>query len=246
MQIYVINQSTKVSAAEAALMVTACNHQVVADLSPAWSKLPIPVMLLSSAATVPAGSYAISILDNPDQPDALGYHSEQGDIVYGKIFVDPVLSNGGVVLYDAKNPQNVSVSSVLSHEVCELIVDRYCNLWADGPALPQGSSYAYEVADPVEGDSYAINLGTAEAPSMVSVSNFVTPHWFDEQATAGQYFDRLHKLNAPFTMTPGGYLVVRNAPGSEQQVFGETLPAAWRVAVKKANVASRLNKRKVK
>jgi hypothetical protein len=239
-QICVINQSTRVSDSDVSLMCRACTQQVFQDLAPAWSRSGIPVVLWPAASPVPAGSFGMLVLDTPDVQGALGYHDENGDLPAGKIFVGPVLDNGGVVLYDAKNPENVSVASVLSHEVCELIIDRYVNAWADGPVLPQGQSYALEVADPVEGDSYAVHLSATE---IVSVSNFVTPHWFDAQATAGQYFDKLKKLSAPFTMTPGGYMIVRNAPGSEQQVLGEKAPPAWRQDLRAQNARSRLTRR---
>jgi len=132
-------------------------------------------------------------------------------------------------LYDAQNPQNVSVSSVLSHEILEMVGDPYANFWCDGPVTPQGNHYALELCDPVQQDSYAINISTdATKPSWVSVSNFILPTWFDP---AGKNpddfpFDYLHKLTAPFSMSKGGYLIVLQA-GQSSQIFGEHMPQ-WR------------------
>ena len=103
-----------------------------------------------------------------DQPQGvLGFHTEdQGGKLWGVVAAKPELDNGAQV-----TTGDWSVSSVLSHEVLEMFVDPNCNLWAnDG----KGSAYSFEVCDPVEAPSYAVNG--------VSVSNFVTPSWFDPLA----------------------------------------------------------------
>ncbi|MCC3773273.1 hypothetical protein [Streptomyces sp. UNOB3_S3] len=110
-------------------------------------------------------SSLLHILDHPDQADALGWHTEsEGDVIFGRVFAAPVLDNGGQVL---NGP--LTVSSVLSHEVLETLCDSHVNLWASNG---NGESVALEVADPVESDSYEVNVsGTGP----VTVSNFVTP-----------------------------------------------------------------------
>lgn len=181
---------------------------------------------------IPAHAWVVNMLDNPTQAGALGYHSEDDDTVDAFIFAQPVLSTAGVVLYDPHNPQNVSVSSVLSHEVVEMIGDVYASFWCDGPAIQtQGQTYteyALELCDPVEGDSYAITVnGTT-----VSVSNFVLPAWFDKEGGPQDApFDYLHKLTTPFSMTSGGYLILRQS-GNYQQVFGDKVSAAKQLEVK--------------
>jgi hypothetical protein len=112
-----------------------------------------------------------------------------------------------------------SVSSVLSHEVLEMFVDPNCNLWAnDG----QGSAYSFEVCDPVEAPTYTVDG--------VSVSNFVTPSWFDPQAATTAQLDKLRQLTTPFSILQGGYVVYETA-GKEQQKFGEKFPD-WRKQMK--------------
>jgi hypothetical protein len=180
-------------------------------------------------------------MDDSTQAGALGYHSEDNDLIDAFIFAKPVLDNKGVVLHDPTNNQNVSVASVLSHEVCEMFGDPFANFWADGPALAQGSSYALELCDAVEGDSYDIKLTCGD---LVSVSNFILPQWFNAQGTAKDApFDYLGKLSKPFTMTPGGYMIVRNGPGTEQQIFGAHMPD-WKVSQKKSVFARNQMKRK--
>jgi hypothetical protein len=123
------------------------------------------------------------------------------------------LNHGGTPLTGS-----MSVSSVLSHKVCEWFADRFLNLWADGPK----GEYSVEICDPVENDSYDIDG--------VSVSNFVTPRYFDPLAPAGSQFDYLKKLTKPFTITTGGYIQIRNA-GVVKSIFGARYPK-WKRPLK--------------
>lgn len=163
---------------------------------------------------VPHGAWPIVILDEPDIADALGYHDlDPNGQPYGRVFATPAR--------DAK----VSLSSVISHEVVEAIVDPYANLWAD---TFHGTSYAFEACDPVESDSYMING--------VEVSNFVTRAWFDPNEPVGP-FDHMHKLTAPLSMSSGGYLI-KMVEGKIANVFGARYPE-WRKELKHAPQPSR-------
>jgi len=236
MLIAVINKSTLVTDAEVTLMSRAIQTQMNLHLSPAWNLQAITVKFYSSTTKIPNYAWVVTMLDESTVAGALGYHSEDNDKIDAFIFCKSVLNNGGVALYDAANPQNVSVASVLSHEVCEMVGDRFCNFWADGPAIRQGNEYALELCDPVEGDSYAIDVtnATTGVVTKVSVSNFIFPSWLNPQATllVNSPFDYLKKLSKPFSMTRGGYMIVRHA-GSVSQVFGEEMPV-WKVELKKS------------
>lgn len=237
MLIAVINESTMVSNNDCDLMAKAIQIQLNLHVLPAWNVKAGTITFYPDKTKVPGWAWVVSILDNPDVANALGYHDETNDAVDGFIFCQPVLSNGGVVLYDHVHPQNVSVSSVLSHEVCEMVGDRFANGWQDNG----NTSYAQELCDPVQGDSYAIVVSGVS----VSVSNFIFPSFFNPEAKTpvNMPFDYLKKLTAPFTMSKGGYLIYRTGgPGTEQQVFGETMPA-WQVEMKKMEF-SRFSQRK--
>ncbi len=228
MIIAILNESKLVTNEEARKMAGAVQKQMTWHVCPAWNSKSFTVAFYADKTKVPAGAWVIKIMDDSDQSGALGYHSEDGDIIDGFVFAKPVLDNGGVVLHDPKNNQNVSIASVLSHEVCEMFGDRFANFWADGPKITQGSEYALELGDPVEGDSYDITLTDG---TLVSVSNFVLPSWFNPQATAKDApFDYLKKLTKPFSMTKGGYMIVA-AAGRVSQVFGEMMPE-WRQKAK--------------
>jgi hypothetical protein len=224
--IVVTNQSTTVSDGDVQTMTRAVAAQVKLHAAPLWAIEPVPVTYLpkESLQTAPPGSWVIAVLDDPDQADALGWHTEQqGGVVYGRVFARPVLDNGG----DALTKQ-LSVASVLSHEVLETFVDPHVNLWADAG---NGTAYSYEVCDPVESDSYAIDIDSTN----VTVSDFVTPHWFDPQAGASATLDYLGKCTHPFQLTHGGYVVILKE-GKPTQKFGEAYPA-WRKATKRADTS---------
>jgi hypothetical protein len=222
MLIAILNQSTLVSNADAAAMTEAAAAQVRFDAAPIWDRAPAAVVFYTDPSAVPAAAHGIAIVDTiQNQPQGvLGFHTEdQGGKLWGVVAAKPELDN------DAKvTTGDWSVSSVLSHEVLEMFIDPNCNLWAnDG----QGSAYSFEVCDPVEAPSYTVKG--------VSVSNFVTPSWFDPLAAATAQFDKLGQLHAPFSILKGGYVVYESA-GKEQQKFGDQFPQ-WRREMKAGPLA---------
>jgi hypothetical protein len=121
---------------------------------------------VTKAFKVPEMAHGIAIVDTiEDQPKGVvGFHVEDhGGKLWGVAAAKPEVDNGREIMTG-----NWSVSTVLSHEVLEMFIDLNCNLWAnDG----NGKVYSLEVCDPVEAPSYTVRG--------VSVSNFVTPSWFD-------------------------------------------------------------------
>lgn len=232
------NKSTRVTEAEAMSMAQAAHFQMYYNLSPVWGLVPLPVIYFPPTMQLPTYSIPALLFDNSDQANALGYHTETPDgQFFLRAFAAPVLDNGGVVLGDTNG--SPSVASVLTHETCETVVDRTVNEWVDGPTIDQGSSYAKEVCDPVESDSYLLRLSDQ---TIVSVSNFVTPAWFDSAAPTNMPRDFMGRVASSFTMSPGGYMVVRSAPGTEQDVFGATPRPTWRSQL--SHPASRSMRRK--
>ena len=221
MAIAVLNKSTLVSDNEVDLMCQAIQKQMDFHVAPAWEQKPAIIKFYKNKILVPKGSYIITVTDKSsdveDEGD-FGYHSIDNGDVYGYVFVKPILDDGGEVLYDEQNDQNISVCSVLSHEIIETWGDRFANFWADGPEIDAGSEYALELCDPVEADSYVIEINDIK----MSVSNFVYPSWFNPQAKSPKDlpFDYMSKLTAPFTMTSGGYMIVRKTL-EINQVYGK-------------------------
>jgi hypothetical protein len=220
MHIALVNHSTQVTDAQAQLMARACATQLQMHAAPVWDRLPASVIWYADEAHVPPGSHVIALFDSGDQSQALGWHTEeQGEAIYGRVFCQPVLSNGGNVL-----TKPLSIASVLSHEVLETWVDPSVNLWVDDG---RGVLHALEVCDPVEAGSYFVQVDATS----VSISDFCTPQWFDAQARPADQFNWLKTLTHPFQLARGGYEVVRRA-GGEQQHFADEPPPEWRQATK--------------
>lgn len=228
MKIAVVNKSTLVSEADAKLMTKAVALQVRRDFAPAW-EIKVPRVKYAKTDVDLAPDYLrVVLFDDSDAAGALGYHDDGPDgRPYARVFCRDSIKYSGVL-------QGVySVAVVLSHEVLELIGDPQVNLWADAP---NGVSYAYEVCDPVQGDSYDVDVNGVA----VSVSNFVTPAWFDGIPVPGSKFDQLGKVDGSFKMADGGYTISRSH-GQESVNYAADFPD-WKKAAK-AHPAARTHKR---
>lgn len=231
MLIALVNQSTKVTDAQAQVMAALVNFQLRQHVAPAWG-LALPSVVFYPAVDgvvpgaankiLPAGSAAIGILDNADQAGDLGWHTEaEGGVVYGRVFAGPTLEQPGAAVLSGP----LSVSSVASHEVIETFLDSACDLWADNG---NGTSYAREGCDAVESDSYPLLVRTAAGVEEGSVSDFLLPGWFDPQSPGP--FDWMRLCTAPFEVRKTGYTITMT-DGQVAQSFGEEYPD-WRRAAK--------------
>lgn len=194
LQIGLINKATTPLGVDISDMAKALQQQVSRDFAPLW-QADVNLILLDDATD----DYDNLILfDNADQAGALGYHdlSPKGH-AYGKVFVKTTLA------------QKETVSSVTSHELLEMLGDPNVDQIAKNPR--NGYIYAVEACDAVETESYQIDG--------VTVSNFVTPTWFDPNALASAKFDFLGTVHSPFKINPGGYMPVQ-VNGRWTQIFG--------------------------
>lgn len=229
MLIAVINESSLISNAQVQLMCSAIQIQLNLHFLPAWNMKSATVQFYSDATKVPGYAWVVSMLDNSTQAGALGYHSLDNDKVDAFIFAEPVLQNGGaVMIYNPSNPTQYLVSATLSHEICEMIGDRYINTFCVGPQISEGNLYCMEMCDAVEDGSYSVLVDGYS----IGVSNFLYPSYFNQEAVlpTNAPLDYMNKLTHPFTMTSGGYMIVATFSNEGQvtaQKFGETMPA-WR------------------
>jgi hypothetical protein len=213
-RLYVFNGSTLIHDEDVRAMVRACNIQIRDHVAPAWGIDRVVVTfhsgtgLSSIQEAVPAGSWVIGVLDNPDQAGVLGWHSQDDqDRIYGEVFAQPSLEDG----QSTATQGPYAVSATLSHEIIETFGDPLCTAWSDSG---RGYLVATELCDPVEADGYPIDG--------VQVSNFVKPAWFDVLAPAGTSYDYLGKCKGPLSMTKGGYWV-QMKDATETQKFGDVL-----------------------
>jgi hypothetical protein len=162
--------------------------------------LPIwgyPVRLYNTDNPKPS-DWQLIYFDNADEAGALGYHdlTHKGQPI-SKIFVRTTLKN------------NELVSVTACHELFEMVIDPLANLWAEAA---DGTEYAYEMCDPVEEDTFLVDG--------LQMSNFVHPAWFEPfKHPPGTKFDHLGLLKKPFSMTKGGYVIVKHR-GKVTEKFG--------------------------
>jgi hypothetical protein len=161
---------------------------------PVWG---YPVKLYNTKAAKPS-DWQFLYLNDADAANALGYHdlTKDGQPV-SKVFVKTTLADH----------QLVSVTAC--HELFEMVIDPIANLWAEAK---DGTEYAYEMCDPVEEDTFLVDG--------IEMSNFVHPSWFEPfKHPPSTKFDHLGLLKKPFSMTKGGYVIVKKK-GKVSEQFG--------------------------
>jgi hypothetical protein len=180
----IINASTVLTDAQIKPVVQALQVAVSRDIGPIWN-VGATLVQIPKGGKPPVGAWWMVLMDTSDVQGALGYHYDltPEDLPIGKVFVKTCLDDG--------EPWE----TCLGHELYEALVDPYIN------AVFQVNNllYAAEVADAVEAQVYTINN--------VPMTNFVTPYWFQPDATGKQY-DFLDNLSKPLELAPGGYISV--------------------------------------
>lgn len=163
---------------------------------PVWG---YPVTLYNTDRPRPS-DWRLIYFDDAKQAGFLGYHElTDGGQPISKVFVDTTLKAG----------EQISVTA--SHELFEMAIDPLANLWAE---RQDGVEFAYEMCDPVEEDVFTVDG--------LPMSNFVHPAWFEPfHHQPGTKYDHLERLNAPFTVSRGGYVIIKKS-GKVSQQFGST------------------------
>jgi hypothetical protein len=185
LRIGILNKSKEVSDKEVARHTPYLEAQVREHFEPLWG-IGAGVEFFPNKG-VPRNYMRLVLLDTSDEADAEGYH----DLTpYGR-------AQSKVFCKGLGKRWTVTAS----HEILEMIADRYVNK-AAVEELPKGGMrlYAVEVCDPVQEQTYKI--GPTE------VSNFVTEAWFYPAQRKWSMYDYLKTLKAPFTLAKGGYISV--------------------------------------
>lgn len=225
MKLAVVLETPTLAIADVDHMVDAIQVQLATHYADMWQSVGPVIRRYDTLAAVPTDWSVIALLESPDEAGVLGYHATTPDgRPYGRVFVAPILSNGGSAY---QTP--LSVSTTLSHEALEASGDPYVNWWAD---IDGATEDALELCDRVEGDAYQI--GDA------FVSDFLGPRAFSNGP--GPY-DYLTLLAQPWDVRDTGYCIRRvgGPGGSVTSTFGRTYPG-WKMTTKD-HPASRTAKR---
>lgn len=225
MQIGIVSKSKHITDDVLAFAAKACDAQVI-ECAAAWDVEPTPVAFYAREQDLPARDVRImAVVDGIDAPGALGFHDDALGVIYGRVLAQDI----------------AGTTTTLSHECLEELIDPTCDKWR--PIAGGDRLTALEVCDAVEADTYEIEVEIMGERRPVVLSNYLLPRWFDPAANGGAGpFDRLHTLGAPFSMSPGGYMLVRNRGSNEiESVFARG--GQPRMAAKRRNPDSRLHRR---
>jgi hypothetical protein len=205
-KISIVNRSTAISDPDVQKITAALQKQLDADWTPVWG-LGATLQFVGSKAKAHHDSWWLTVLDDSDQADALGYHDlTSAGLPLGKAFAKSDVLAG------------FQPSVTISHELLEMLADPEINLSAQvGDKI-----YAYEVCDPCEADAAGYKIDG------VLVSDFVTPAWFQPVPHPGGPYDRQERLKAPLTLLAGGYMQYLDLTKSTgwQQVTAHKEPEA--------------------
>lgn len=191
------NKSTKVNNTQFSQMLLALSSfltGVCAD----WGFSPINVVSSPSASLSNPANNTIFLFDNTDQAGALGYHYEYNGLAIGEVFAKTILDYAGSTAILYKSPTSPTISSVLCHEVLEMIGNQYANRWwMDN----DGTLWAAELCDPVQNNIITVTIAGGQK---VAMSDYILPLWSIPDATHRMgNFNKLNTLTAPFTIKNG-------------------------------------------
>jgi hypothetical protein len=198
--------------------------------------LPVDDLVLAKdAASIPGGAWPIELLDNCEDPGALGFHEDElrkstAHSIRGALVGSPEIPLAKIGVKTSRE-DGVAPSEVADHELKEMVVDPFVSeAKVKVYKAPDGSEWAGEVCDPVQGDPNDVGAPEGRTCGVV-LSNFVYPAFFGlaQTRTATSFSSDttvwtkqtapLANL-APFTIGPGGYASIRRN-GQWEQINGE-------------------------
>lgn len=207
MKIAIVNRSTLLHDSDLPPVVAAIQRQVAEHLAPGWN---ITAEIVIGEQPV---AWIVQLVDDCPEADDIGYHDDDG-------------APAALVGVRSAIAEKTSWSSVLSHEVLELIVDpEAVRCFRVGQQI-----YDLEICDPVEGAPYLLDG--------VEVENFVLPSWF-LPGSAGPW-DHAGVLTGPLQLAAGGYASTADA-GVPKQLTGRRARTSKHVAAPGSRRARRIH-----
>jgi hypothetical protein len=203
----VVNESADLDDGEIKNAVDALQEQVHNDLSPVWG-VSAEIKFVARGKKRDPDAWWVLILDESDAPGMVSYHSRApSGLPEARIFVRTAKRYG------------ISWTVSASHELLSMLVDPWINLTVLHPGNPE-TFWAYEIAAPCEGDQYAYTVHG------VTVSDFVTPAWFDAEAKPPESrFDFSKRMDKPFQVLSGGHATIYRPGHGWDTYLGSERPA---------------------
>ena len=156
-----------------------------------YGLVPPGVTLVTPDTHLPTDdAVAIDFVDNDGVPGAVAHHgwSERANFAWALVGVQEAFS----------------WTVAASHEALEYLVNLKLDRFVEGP---RGLRWPIEICDPVEADSYEVNVSIFGERRAVRVSDWVMPEFWDAGSTSGPW-DKMSHLSGPFSLSTGGYALV--------------------------------------
>ena len=189
-----VSDTPVVDFSQVSIAAAALNKQVARDFGPIWV-VDATVSAFDKLESVPVDYWPVIIRDDINQPGAAGFHTDDNGQPFSLVQADD------------------SWPLTSSHEVLEMLADPFGNRTIAGGPPPNSPDpvsgfdrviYLVEVCDPCEIDQLAYTSNG------VTVSDFITPHYYDPNGTSGAQYDFQGNIESPHTVLDGGYVSFGN------------------------------------
>ena len=237
MEIALENRNGSINERELAFLCAAITKQMREHFAPNWQEEPWVIKPYKRLEGLSVGSFwPVSILPDLGHPGSSDWAHWEPGLAYGCLRWNP------------RGPQPISVEA--SHICLELRMDPRCMRWVH---IGEGCFGAVEICDPVEADTYEIEVTAFGEKKAVPVSDFLLPSYFVRGAKRPYSFlDRVDSTihERGLSRQGKGYLIVRLPHGEVIEWWGHRAfglvnrkaPPAWR---KGEDYLSRIFKRKM-
>lgn len=199
-QIALISDTPDVSFGELSQVSAAIQKQLSRDFGPIWN-VSATVDCFDGLASVPSGYWIVHVTSDLGPNDGI-HRTEDGT---------PMALVG--------SGEGWSVSA--SHEILEIIIDPFEGRFASAQSPMGGQGrvdFLVEVCDPCQAATFAYPVNGK------SVSDFITPNYFDPITNSSVRYSFTGALRRPLEVLPGGYLTWHDPVSGhsyQQTFFGE-------------------------
>jgi hypothetical protein len=189
-----VPDSPSISLADVSSVAAAIQKQVTRDFGPLW-QISATVDAFEKLEAVPIDYWPVIVRDDIKEPGAAGYHTDDHGQPFSLVQADP------------------GWELTASHEVLEMLADPFGNRTIAGSPPPKSPApvsqfsrvlYLVEVCDPCEGLQFAYEVNGT------TLSDFITPHYYDPNGATGVQYSFRGNVKASHTVLEEGYVSFGN------------------------------------
>jgi len=179
-----VADTNKITPSQLTKVAAALQKQATRDFGPLWN-IEANVSGFAKLEDVPTDYWPVIVRDDINTPGAGGVHEDKN----GQPFALVQFSNLWTL--------------AASHETLEMLADPFGNRLVAGKSPEHGQgrvNFLVEVCDPCEDQQFAYTVNG------VTVSDFLTPNFYDPVAASSVRYSYTGAVKGPRTILSGGYL----------------------------------------